>query len=138
MSSCVFCAAKREQVIYRNDLCRVILVDSPYYPGYVQVVTNQHIKEVSDLSTAHALKIFALVLNLEQQIRQLYNPDKINIASLGNVVAHVHFHIIPRYAQDRHFPNPIWGEVTHADYLPSLALQQKNQQLLTLDLHSLT
>jgi diadenosine tetraphosphate (Ap4A) HIT family hydrolase len=37
-------------------------------------------------------------------------PDKINLASLGNVVPHLHWHVIPRFADDPHFPNPVWGQ----------------------------
>jgi diadenosine tetraphosphate (Ap4A) HIT family hydrolase len=36
-------------------------------------------------------------------------PDKINLASLGNVVPHLHWHVIPRFVDDPHFPNPVWG-----------------------------
>ena len=51
-----------------------------------------------------------------------FKPDKVNIASFGNMVPHLHWHIIPRFEVDRHYPNPIWGEVTHPEYLPSAKL----------------
>jgi diadenosine tetraphosphate (Ap4A) HIT family hydrolase len=37
------------------------------------------------------------------------HPDKINLASLGNMTPHLHWHVIPRFKQDKHFPQPIWG-----------------------------
>jgi diadenosine tetraphosphate (Ap4A) HIT family hydrolase len=52
-----------------------------------------------------------VVFATEAAVRDVVQPDKINLASLGNMVPHVHWHVIPRFADDRHFPNPIWGEV---------------------------
>jgi diadenosine tetraphosphate (Ap4A) HIT family hydrolase len=53
----------------------------------------------------------AVVLAVEGQLRRLYAPDKINLASFGNMTPHVHWHVIPRWADDRHFPQPVWGMV---------------------------
>jgi diadenosine tetraphosphate (Ap4A) HIT family hydrolase len=47
---------------------------------------------------------------VEKTLRTLLNPIKVNIASFGNVVPHLHWHIIPRFEGDPHYPNPIWGE----------------------------
>ena len=52
-----------------------------------------------------------VVYAVEMVVRQLFSPDKINLASFGNVVPHVHWHIIPRWSDDRHFPEPVWGKV---------------------------
>jgi diadenosine tetraphosphate (Ap4A) HIT family hydrolase len=50
------------------------------------------------------------VFAVEAALRAVLAPHKINVASLGNMVPHVHWHVIPRFADDAHFPNPIWGE----------------------------
>jgi diadenosine tetraphosphate (Ap4A) HIT family hydrolase len=52
-----------------------------------------------------------VVFVVESAVRQKLQPDKINLASLGNLVPHLHWHVIPRWRGDRHFPNPIWGEM---------------------------
>jgi diadenosine tetraphosphate (Ap4A) HIT family hydrolase len=52
-----------------------------------------------------------VVYAVETVVRQLFSPDKINLASFGNVVPHLHWHIIPRWGDDRHFPEPVWGAV---------------------------
>ncbi len=49
------------------------------------------------------------VFAIEATLRELLHPDKINLASLGNVAPHLHWHVIPRYRDDRHFPAPIWA-----------------------------
>jgi diadenosine tetraphosphate (Ap4A) HIT family hydrolase len=50
------------------------------------------------------------VLAVEQALRRVLKPHKINLASFGNLTPHVHWHVIPRFARDAHFPNPVWGE----------------------------
>jgi diadenosine tetraphosphate (Ap4A) HIT family hydrolase len=49
-------------------------------------------------------------MTVEAALREIMAPDKINLASLGNVVPHLHWHVIPRYRDDKHFPEPIWGQ----------------------------
>ena len=53
----------------------------------------------------------ATVYTVEESLREVLQPDKINLASLGNLTPHLHWHVIPRYRQDKHFPQPIWGTV---------------------------
>ena len=130
--SCIFCKQENERVLYTCDLYRIIMVDDKYYPGYVQVVTNKHIKELSDLGRFEAVDIFRAIWQLEKRIREVFNPDKVNIASLGNMVPHLHWHIIPRFEADKHFPNPIWGEITNLDYLPSTKLNDLHHNFTLL------
>jgi diadenosine tetraphosphate (Ap4A) HIT family hydrolase len=49
------------------------------------------------------------VCKVEQVLREVMQPDKINLASLGNMTPHLHWHVIPRFKSDKHFPQPIWG-----------------------------
>ena len=50
------------------------------------------------------------VFTVESAVREIMQPDKINLASLGNVTPHLHWHVIPRFIDDKHYPNPIWGK----------------------------
>ena len=120
--SCIFCKQGNEHVLYNCDLYRIIVVEDKYYPGYMQIVANKHIKELSDLGRFEAVDIFRAIWQLETRMRDIFKPDKVNIASFGNMVPHLHWHIIPRFEVDRHYPNSIWGEVTHPEYLPSAKL----------------
>ena len=52
-----------------------------------------------------------IVFAVESAIREVIHPDKINLASLGNKTPHLHWHIIPRFENDKHFPNSHWGDV---------------------------
>jgi diadenosine tetraphosphate (Ap4A) HIT family hydrolase len=87
----------------------VIEVDDPDYPGFFRVVLNRHCAEMSDLPPADRGALMEVVWAVEETLRQKVCPDKINLASLGNVVPHLHWHVIPRWHDDRHFPNPVWG-----------------------------
>jgi len=76
----------------------------------MRVILNAHAKEMTDLPAADQQALMQVVLTAEAALREVMAPDKINLASLGNVVPHLHWHVIPRFADDPHFPNPVWGE----------------------------
>lgn len=127
---CPLCLEDGGEVIYRTELYRLIAVNELTYPGFIRLVLNQHVQEMTDLSAEAAWQIFNVLLKVESAIRDIYQPVKINLASLGNLVPHLHWHIIPRYYHDKHFPNSIWGEVTHPNYTPSAELISKLPELI--------
>lgn len=108
---CELCENPGGEILWQDDLCRVIRVDDAYYPGFCRVILNRHVKEMTDLLEQERQRVMEVVFATEAAVRDVLQPDKINLASLGNMVPHVHWHVIPRFAEDRHFPNPIWGEV---------------------------
>lgn len=74
---------------------------------------------MTDLAPAGREHCLRVVFAVEQALRDALGPDKINVASLGNQVPHLHWHVIPRFADDAHFPDPVWaarrrGGVAHA------------------------
>lgn len=109
--ACELCASAGGVVLWRSDLCRVVRVDDPSYPGFCRVIWNDHIREMTDLDATHQIVLMRVVFAVEAMVRRLFAPDKINLASFGNMVPHVHWHIIPRWLDDRHFPAPVWGKV---------------------------
>ena len=112
---CALCNDRDEQVLWREELCRVILVNDPEYPGFCRVILNRHEAEMTDLAVPERDRIMHVVFAVESALREILHPDKINLASLGNMVPHVHWHVIPRWLSDRHFPNPIWAAPRHAN-----------------------
>lgn len=106
---CPLCRAGQETPVWRDGSCRVIRIDDPHYPGFCRVVWHEHVAEMTDLTGASQRHLLNVVLATEEALRQLMRPDKINLASLGNVVPHLHWHVIPRFRDDRHFPEPVWG-----------------------------
>ena len=108
-SPCPLCAPTGEEVVYLSDLYRIVSVNDPNWPGFCRVILNAHAAEMTDLSMADRSAIMSAVCATESILRELLSPDKINLASLGNVVPHVHWHVIPRWRHDSHFPDPIWA-----------------------------
>ena len=96
-------------MLWQNDLCRVVRVDEPDYPGFVRVILKRHAREMADLSREEREALMAVVFAVEAAVRETMQPDKMNLASLGNMTPHVHWHVVPRFRDDRHFPNPIWA-----------------------------
>lgn len=107
---CPLCATRGETLLARGRDCRVIWVDDADYPGYCRVIWNSHVKEMTDLKPAQRARCMRVVLAVEAAVRAVCRPDKINLASFGTMVPHLHWHIIPRYADDAHFPDPVWAK----------------------------
>lgn len=136
--SCVLCESTGGELVWECALARVILADEPDYPGFCRVILNRHVSEMTDLSTEEQMQLMKLVFATEEVLRDVLQPDKINVAALGNVVPHVHWHVIPRYRDDRHFPAPVWAAPQrdvpprHQDRLPALkaALQTRLGEVL--------
>ncbi len=108
--SCALCGTPEGRVLWQDARCCVVQVEEPGYPGFCRVIWKTHVREMSDLDEADRAHCMRIVFAVERVLYRAMQPDKINLASLGNMVPHVHWHVIPRFADDPHFPQPIWGE----------------------------
>ena len=102
-------AQANSPVIWRDDQLSVVAVDEAEYPGFTRVVWNAHVKEMTDLAPTERTRVMDVVWAVEAAQRAVMAPEKINLASFGNMTPHVHWHVIPRYLDDAHFPNPTWA-----------------------------
>jgi diadenosine tetraphosphate (Ap4A) HIT family hydrolase len=109
VAGCEFCDTPGGAVLWQDGLCRVVRVDEPDYPGFLRVILQGHATELSDLPEADHAALMGIVRKVELAVREAMRPDKMNVASLGNMTPHVHWHVIPRFRDDRHFSTPIWG-----------------------------
>jgi len=119
LGTCELCMQDGGLLIVRGLKLRVIRVLDADYPGFYRVVWNDHVSELSDLSPADRALLMDTVNAVESEVRRHLRPTKVNLASLGNVVPHLHWHVIARYADDKHFPQPIWGTVQRERATPS-------------------
>lgn len=108
-TACPLCQPENEQVLWRDATLRVILAKDPAYPAFCRVILNRHVPEMTDLPAEERLHLMQAVFAVETALRDLLHPDKINLASLGNQVPHLHWHVIPRFGDDAHFPDPVWA-----------------------------
>ncbi|HEX2530475.1 MAG TPA: HIT family protein [Burkholderiaceae bacterium] len=113
-SACELCAQPGGDVLYRHAALRVVLVNDKNYPGFCRVIWNAHVQEMTDLGADDRVLLMETVWRVEAAIREVMQPDKINVASLGNMTPHLHWHVIPRYADDRHFPDAVWAAARRA------------------------
>jgi len=117
-------------LIWRGDDCRVILVNDSDLPGFCRVIWNHHIAEMTDLSHGAREHLMALVFVVEEAIRNVMHPDKINIATLGNMVPHIHWHVIPRYRDDVFFPGSAWSQKIQQAPVANLEVRKQLAQEL--------
>jgi diadenosine tetraphosphate (Ap4A) HIT family hydrolase len=101
----------------------VVLIDDALYPGFCRVIWHDHVKEVTDLNELDRMLLMDVLWQVEQVLREVMQPEKINLASLGNVVPHLHWHLIPRYTDDAHFPAPVWAEAKRQPSAVSLKVR---------------
>jgi diadenosine tetraphosphate (Ap4A) HIT family hydrolase len=129
METCALCVPTSHLVLWQDDFCRVLLLNDSDYPAYCRIELLAHTKEMTDLPPLERARMMKMVFAVEQAIREIFNPDKINLASLGNKTPHLHWHVIPRFEDDKHFPNSHWGEVMReGDFAP---LDEENINDLT-------
>ena len=108
--TCELCRDHGGELLFDSGRYRVVLIDDAAYPGFCRVIWNAHVKEMTDLADADRALLMAAVWAVEAAQREVLRPEKINLASLGNMTPHVHWHVIPRYVDDVQFPSPVWAE----------------------------
>lgn len=118
MSVCELCVRPGGEVLVRAAAWRVVLVDDADFPGTCRVIWNAHVREMTDLPDPDREALMRVVWRVETVMRAVLAPDKINLASLGNVVPHLHWHVIPRWAGDSRFPAPIWAPAQRSGGFP--------------------
>ena len=109
MNHCPLCRPENETILWQDAHCRVILTDESDYPGFCRVIWDAHAREMTDLTESQRAHLMMVVFVVEEILREILRPDKINLASLGNQVPHLHCHVVPRFSDDAHFPDPVWA-----------------------------
>jgi diadenosine tetraphosphate (Ap4A) HIT family hydrolase len=118
MPGCELCQTDGGKLLWESRSCRVVRVADAHYPGFCRVVWNAHVKEMSDLDSSARSHLMDVVFGVEGAVRKVCSPDKVNLASLGNLTPHLHWHVIPRWRDDRNFPDPIWAAARRPDAAP--------------------
>ena len=108
-ATCELCVSPGGEVLWDDGFARVVLAGDPDHPGFCRVILKAHAKEMTDLAEAERARLMGIVYAVEGLLRELLTPEKINLASFGNLVPHLHWHVIPRFADDPHFPNSVWS-----------------------------
>ena len=91
-------------------LCRVLLLKDANYPWLVLVPQVADCKEIIDLSESQQSLLWQESAKVSRVLQELFKPDKLNVAALGNMVSQLHIHHIVRYRNDVSWPKPVWGQ----------------------------
>jgi diadenosine tetraphosphate (Ap4A) HIT family hydrolase len=124
--ACELCESPGGTVLWRDALLRIVAVEGQDYPGFCRVVLERHVAEMTELADDEREAVMRAVFAVEAALRALMSPDKINLASLGNVVPHLHWHVIPRFRDDPHFPSAIWAAARR----PARAVRRVDERAL--------
>ena len=108
-ASCPLCADVGGVLVFQAEEFRVIRAQEAAFPAFYRVVWTAHVAEFSSLDLNDRALCMAAVCAVEQVLREQLQPTKINLAALGNVVPHLHWHVIARFDWDSHFPAPVWS-----------------------------
>ena len=129
--SCVLCTSSGGELIVQAKKWRVIrALDQQDFPLTYRVIWNAHVAEFSELPSQDRHECMDVVVWVEQAMRDFLAPDKINLAALGNVVPHLHWHIIARYTWDCCFPAPVWANASRrVEPRAWTALEAKREQM---------
>jgi diadenosine tetraphosphate (Ap4A) HIT family hydrolase len=106
---CELCESDGGTLIVRTNKLRVIRAHEPDHPAFYRVIWNDHVAEWTDLAPPDRSHLMQAVAKVETVMRQLLAPTKINLASLGNMVPHLHWHVIARFDGDARWPAPVWA-----------------------------
>ncbi|WP_428419661.1 HIT family protein [Methylibium sp.] len=107
---CELCEQPGGVLVHQGPEWRVVRVVDAAFPGFYRVIRQGHVAEFTDLDAAARRQGMEVVAVVEQVLRDLLQATKINLASFGNVVPHLHWHVIARFGWDSHFPQPVWGQ----------------------------
>lgn len=132
MTECPLCKTPGGEILWENNLLRIIDACDPMYPGFTRVIWKAHVAEMTDLTLEEQHLLMQAVLQIESLQRALLAPDKINLAAFGNMVPHLHWHIIPRWRDDAHFPQPVWAALPETTETLRTQQQQRRAAVTTL------
>ncbi|BDM21410.1 MULTISPECIES: HIT domain-containing protein [Pseudomonas] len=116
-------------------LCRLLLSKDANYPWFILVPKRAGVSELFDLSQEDQAQLWKETTYLAEALKREFAADKMNVATLGNVVSQMHMHVIVRHQDDPAWPAPVWGKVPAVGYAAGQvdAIRQRLRTLLTQD-----
>lgn len=106
---CVLCTQAGGVALWQDRAWRVIRAEEADFPAFYRVVSRHHVKEFSELLAPERARCMDIVCAIERVLIEQLRPTKINLAALGNMAPHLHWHVIARFEWDSHYPQAVWG-----------------------------
>ena len=120
-TSCPLCTDVGGTLVFKGEKFRVIRAEEPGFPAFYRVVWAEHVAEFSELGPDDRSLCMAAVVAVELALREQVQPTKVNLAALGNMVPHLHWHVVARFDWDSHFPAPVWAAAVRPKNAEALA-----------------
>ncbi len=114
-------------VLGEFNLCTLLLLDDANYPWFILLPNRKNISEIHQLATSDQQQLMAESVFFSRCLQQIFQPDKLNIAALGNIVPQLHIHHIARFTCDACWPAPVWGAIETIAYQKPQINMIKNQ-----------
>jgi diadenosine tetraphosphate (Ap4A) HIT family hydrolase len=118
---CPFCDGVGGALIFQAPKFRVVRAAEAGFPAFYRLIWTDHVAEFVESAAADRHACMDAVTQVEQLLRKHLQPTKVNLASLGNQVPHLHWHIIARFDWDSHFPGPVWASAQREASVQALA-----------------
>jgi diadenosine tetraphosphate (Ap4A) HIT family hydrolase len=109
LAGCPLCDGPGGAPVFEGPKFRIIRANEAGFPAFYRLVWSDHVLEFSDLAPADRRLCMEAVVQVEELLRSHLRPTKINLAAFGNMVPHLHWHIVARFEWDSHFPAPVWA-----------------------------
>jgi diadenosine tetraphosphate (Ap4A) HIT family hydrolase len=108
-AGCPFCEGPGGRLVAQTPRWRIIHAEEAGFPAFYRLILQEHVKEFSQLPATERAACGELLAAMEGALLRHLGPTKVNLASLGNAVPHLHWHVIARFDWDSHFPGPVWA-----------------------------
>jgi len=131
MNACPMCRKWSDDAdlqVAELEECFVTLNRDQFFPGYCFVFAKKHVTELFHLEATRRHAIIDEVNRVAEALNEIFQPTKMNYELLGNMVPHMHWHLVPRFSTDSLWPRPIWAEphdeviLTAAEYAERIKL----------------
>lgn len=105
------------------ELCKVLLMNDTAYPWIILVPAKKDIVELTDLTVKDQQLLMSEMVKVSDALQVLTGADKMNVATLGNMVSQLHVHVIARFKDDAAWPAPVWGKTQPIPYADTIKLK---------------
>lgn len=134
VTGCPLCESPGGVEIARTPLWRLVRAEEAGFPAFYRLVWNEHVREFSQLPAAQRAECLEVVVHVETLLIRHLQPSKVNLASLGNAVPHLHWHVVARFDWDSHFPGSVWAQAQRVPPAERLAEVLARRPALEADL----
>lgn len=126
VAGCPLCEAAGGRVLVQAPRWRLVHAQEAGFPAFYRIVWQDHVREFSQLDRADRIACLDAVATVEEALLRHLRPAKVNLATLGNMVPHLHWHVVARFEWDSHFPGPVWAQAQReADAARLQALEER-------------